>query len=68
MPWVIGEGGVVCDVTSPEKLAKCIEEVMGDVVLRKRLAEGARRRVKEMFDIEKVVDLYEAELKKVANG
>ena len=58
-------GGVVCDVTRPEKLAECIERVMGDEGLRKRLGEGGRRRVKEMFDIEKVVDLYEKELERV---
>ena len=66
--WVIGNGGVVCDVTRPEKLAECIEKVMGDVELRKRLGESGQQRVKEMFDIEKVVEMYEAELKKVANG
>ena len=68
VPWVIGEGGVVCDVTRPEKLAECMEKIMGDVELRKRLGEKGKQRVKEMFDIEKAVDLYEAELKKVANG
>ena len=68
VPWVIGDGGVVCDVTRPEKLAKCIEKVMGDAELRKRLGERGKQKVKEMFDIDKVVDLYEAELKKVANG
>ena len=67
VPWVIGEGGVVCDVTKPEQLAECIERVMEDVELRKRLSKGGTRRVGEMFDIEKVVDLYEGELKKVAN-
>ena len=41
---------------------------MGDEGLRKRLGERGKQRVNEMFDIEKVVDLYEAELKKVANG
>ena len=66
VPWVIGDGGVVCDVTKPEKLAECIERVMGDIELRKKMGEGGKRRVCEMFDIEKVVDKYEAELKKVA--
>jgi glycosyltransferase involved in cell wall biosynthesis len=66
VPWVMGDGGVVCDVTKPEKLAECIERVIGDTKLRRRLGECGRRRVKEMFDIEKVVDLYEAELKRVA--
>ena len=61
-------GGVVCDVTEPEKLAECIEMVMRDLELRKKLGEGGIRRVKEMFDIERVVDLYEQELKKLSNS
>ena len=65
--WVIGDGGVVCDVTKPEKLAECIERVMGDIELRKKLSECGKRRVREMFDIEKVVDLYESELRTVCD-
>ena len=68
VPWVIGEGGIVCDVTSPDKLADCIVRVMGDAELRKRLSERGKRHVRKMFDIEKVVDMYEVELKKAANG
>ena len=64
VPWVIGEGGVVCDVTKPEKLAESIERVMVDRELQKKLGDGGRQRVREMFDIEKVVDMYERELLK----
>ena len=67
VPWVIGDGGVVCDVTKPEKLAECIENVMGDAMLRKKMGERGKRRVKEMFDIEKIVDLYERELRTVCD-
>ena len=66
VPWVIGDGGVVCDVTNPKKLADCIEKVMTDNELRMRLGEEGKKRVREAFDIEKVVDMYEAELMKVA--
>ena len=64
VPWVICEGGVVCDVTKPEKLAECIEQVMGDKELRKKLGDRGRQSVRGMFDIEKVVDMYEMELVK----
>lgn len=67
VPWVMGEGGVVCDVTKPEKLAGCIEHVMGDVELRKRLSYGGLRRVREMFDIEKSVKSYENALVEIAS-
>ena len=67
VPWVMGDGGVVCDVRSPDKLAECIERVMGDFELRKRLSEGGLRRVREFFDINKVVDMYEAELARLSS-
>jgi len=69
VPWVLGCcqsgnscGGVVCDVTNPDKLEECIEHLMDDWELRKKLSVGWIRRVKEMFDIERVVDTYESEL------
>lgn len=66
VPWVVGDGGVVCDVTRPAKLAECIERVMEDSELRKRLSEGGLRRVKDTFTIEKSVQMYEMELKRIA--
>ena len=65
VPWVVGAGGVVCDVSKPQKLAECIEHVLCDAELRKKLSECGRKRVKEMFDIEKIVDMYERELLKL---
>lgn len=68
VPWVLGNGdaGVLTDVTKPEVLARTLERVMLDYELRKRLSEAGVKRVKENFDIERVVDMYEMELKRVA--
>lgn len=66
--WVIGDGGVVCDVSRTDRLAECIENVMKDIELRKQLSVGGRRRVSEMFSIEKVVSMYEAVLEKSSNS
>ena len=66
VPWVLGDGGIVCDVTRPEKLADCIERVMENWELRKKLCEGGVRRVRDMFAIDKTVDKYESELRKIA--
>lgn len=66
VPWVMGDGGVVCDVTNPEMLAGCIERVMGDCGLRKQLSTNGLRRVKENFDIAKIVEMYEKELEKIS--
>ncbi len=68
VPWVMGDGGVVCDVTKPDKLAECIERVMGDNALRKRLSEGGVQRVRKMFNIERIVDMYETKLQSLAGG
>lgn len=66
VPWVMGAGGVTCDVTKPEALAGCLERVMLDYELRKKLGSEGIRRVKQHFDIEHVVDLYEHELTRLA--
>ncbi len=67
VPWVMGEGGVTCDVTKPEALADCLESLLDDYEGRQRLSAAGVKRVREMFDIEKVVDGYERELRKVAD-
>lgn len=63
VPWVLGDGGVVCDVSNPEALSMCIESLMKNYEQRKRLSVAGRTRVKEMFTIENVADLYETELR-----
>lgn len=78
VPWVLGcegvsdensetRGGVVCDVTTPAELADCVEKVMVDAEFRRQLSEGGRRRVREVFDIKKVIGMYEKELARVAS-
>ena len=58
VPWVLGDGGAVCDVTKPDILAECIERVMEDWELRKWMSECGSRRVRDMFAIKKVVGMY----------
>ena len=64
--WVMGDGGVVCDVTKPEKLEECIERVMEDKRLRERLSASGISRVREVFGLERIVRMYEDELARVA--
>lgn len=66
VPWVMGKGGVTCDVTKPEKLAACLEDLMLDYEKRKQLSKAGIKRVREMFDIEKTIDAYERELARIA--
>ena len=64
--WVMGDGGVTCDVSNPNELALCLEHVMMDYELRRQLSANGIKRVRENFDIEHVVDLYEKELELVS--
>lgn len=68
VPWVMGEGGVTCDVTRPERLAGCLEKVMLDEGLRTRLSAGGFARVKSEFSLDTCVDRYLDTLQCVANG
>lgn len=65
VPWVMGDGGVTCDVMDPHKIADCIERVMLDFDMRKRMSANGIKRVIENFNIEHVVDLYEKALERV---
>lgn len=66
VPWVVGEGGVLADVTS----AKSIEQamlVLLDNPVRYRAAVGAARaRVRTHFTADKVADGYEAIYRQVS--
>lgn len=68
VPWVMGEGGVTCDVTRPERLAECLERVMLDADLRRRLGAAGFARVKAEFSLDACVDRYLDALQCVANG
>jgi glycosyltransferase involved in cell wall biosynthesis len=65
VPWVLGDGGAVCDVTNPERLAQCIERLMLDYSMRKKLSENAVKNVRERFLMDSVVNRYIALLEYV---
>ncbi len=58
-------GGVVCNVTRPEKLAECIENLMLDYSARAKMSGNAVRNVKERFMMTAVVKRYIAALENV---
>lgn len=66
VPWVLGDAGVLCDVTRPESLVVALERVMGDYGLRLTMSSLGVQRVKDCFDIEHVADLYLDVLKQAA--
>ncbi len=62
-----GECGVLVPPEDPAALAEALERVLGDAVLRKRLAERGRDRVED-FRIERAIDRYEDLLLDVVRG
>jgi len=58
VPWVLGDAGIVCDVTNPMKLAECLGRVLEDDGLRIRLSKAARARAESCFNLAQVTASY----------
>lgn len=58
MPEAIDDGvtGIVCPIKDPPALAAAILKLLGDPALRARYAEAGRRRVRERFSTDAMVD------------
>lgn len=57
--WVVGPGGLLVDVRSPELIAAAIMSLVLDGSIYKSCASSARRRADELFRLSRVVDQYE---------
>jgi glycosyltransferase involved in cell wall biosynthesis len=60
VPWVVGDGGLLVDVTDPQAMADAMHRLLSDRALRERHAQAAARRARETFAVGRVVDAYEA--------
>lgn len=60
VPWVIGQGGVVADVTSVNAIESALFGLLSDLPAYQRHAQAARRRALENFTATQVTDAYEA--------
>lgn len=60
VPWVIGEGGVVTDVTSTAAIEKAMVGLLSDSVEYQCYGHSARSRVQENFSSERVAATYES--------
>ena len=60
VPWVIGEGGVVVDVTSVEAIESALVRLLSDLSAYRRCTQAARKRAQENFTVDQVADAYEA--------
>jgi L-malate glycosyltransferase len=64
VPWVIGEGGMLVDVSRPEEIASAISSLTNNSASAARLGQVGRARVKSYFAPEAVTSAYETELSK----
>ncbi len=60
MPFLLNQGvtGVMCDVTSPESIAKGVASLLTDEAKAKRITKAAREFALDNFSQEKVIDAY----------
>lgn len=58
VPWVIGEGGVVTDVTSVEAINAALLHLLVDPVTHQRHSKAARTRAHDQFSAAQVADSY----------
>jgi glycosyltransferase involved in cell wall biosynthesis len=65
LPYVVGDGGVVCPERDAAALADGIVDLLGDDDRRERLGRRARERVREEFSIEQVARKHEAMLREI---
>lgn len=61
VPWVIGDGGITTDVTSPQAIVEAVKSLLLDEVVWQKCSSAAVRRTREKFTATVVADLYEQE-------
>ena len=59
VPWVIGEGGVVTDVTSVDAIESGLVGLLANPATHQHHAQAARARAEECFTAAQVADAYE---------
>lgn len=65
VPWVIGEGGVVIDVTSASAIEAALIELLSSSTVRQQHAQAAKARAHANFSAKQVADAYEENYMKV---
>ena len=61
VPWVVGEGGLLVDVTNVEAIAEAVLHLLADPALYARLSARAAAQVAERFALHNIVDQYLAQ-------
>lgn len=65
VPFVIGDGGILVDVTNPEDIHQALKKILENIDLYQSLSKKAYRRASTVFCASTVSALYEREYAKV---
>jgi glycosyltransferase involved in cell wall biosynthesis len=61
VPWVVGEGGLLVDVNSPQEITDALYELLTNSDFSQGYGEAAALRARKMFSASTVVDMYEVQ-------
>lgn len=61
VPWVVGEGGLLVDVHSPQEITNALYKLMTIPEFNKQCSVAAAARARETFTVSTVVDMYETQ-------
>jgi glycosyltransferase involved in cell wall biosynthesis len=59
VPWLIGQGGITCDVSSPRAIAEAISQILRDVETHQRYRDAACREIGDRFAASGIAAEYE---------
>lgn len=70
MPFLLNDGdaGMLCDVNSPDDIARCVLSLLDDDQLAAKLGEKARQLAQTRYSEEAVVKAYEASYQDILEG
>lgn len=68
VPWVVGEGGVVTDVTSAAAMEAAMTAILGDRAAHRKHAFAGRARAQENFTADHVAAAYEVIYSEILDG
>ena len=60
VPWVVGDGGLLVDVTRPQAIAQAMHDLLSNRVLANKLGHQGREQTLARFSAAAVASLYEA--------
>jgi glycosyltransferase involved in cell wall biosynthesis len=66
VPWVVGEGGALTDVTSPAAIEQATLELLDNPLRYRAAAEAAQARVRNCFTGDRVAEAYDASYRQIA--